>query len=122
MPIDYEAIARAGGIGKGRPKSLLVEDAKKTRVSIDERESLKVKKRSGGQCEIVEHGKSRCQKRAVHVHHMMGGIGVRGRGESAKAARKQHACSDHHDLITGKKLFRTGRELPHFKDEYRRVR
>lgn len=118
MPIDYSLLT----FSKGRPKSLLVEDVKKARVSVDDRESLKVKKRSKGQCEIVERGKPRCVKKAVHVHHMMGGIGVRGRGESAKAMRKQHACVDHHELIGGKKLFRIGRELPHYKDEYRKVK
>ena len=107
---------------KPRPRKLEKADRRKARVSVDDRESAKVKVRSTGQCEIVERGKPRCIKKALHVHHMLGGIGVRGRGESAKAIRKQHACTDHHDLITAKKLVRIGRALPHFKDEYRRVK
>lgn len=122
MPIDYAAVERAGGIGKGRPAALLRDDRRKKRVSLDERESEKVKARSGGQCEIAEVGQPRCRKRAFHVHHMLSGIGVRGRGESAKAIRKQHTCPDHHDLITGKKLFRLGGELPHYTNWYRRVK
>lgn len=118
MPIDYSLLK----FSKGRVKSLLVDDARKARVSVDDRESAKVKVRSTGQCEIVERRKPRCIKKAIHVHHMIGGIGVRGRGESAKAIRKQHACPDHHELITAKKLVRIGRALPHFKDEYRRVK
>jgi hypothetical protein len=129
MPIDYEAIARAGGFGKGRPKSLLVEDVKKKRVSVDDRESEKVRKRSGGICEVHEPLTSRnvktlgrCTRRAVHVHHMLGGNGVRGRGESAKSIRKQHVCDRCHEDIGGKKLVRIGGELPHYTDRYRRVK
>jgi len=131
-PIDYEAIARAGGFGKGRPKSLLVEDVKKARVSVDDRESAKVKVRSGGRREafIEKHpdvrvdltATWRCHRRALHVHHMLSGIGVRGRGESAKEIRKQHLCQKCHEDIGGKKLQRIGGDLPHYTDAYRRVK
>ena len=118
MPIDTSALP----FSKGRPASLLRDDRRKRRESVDDRESQKVRKRSGGKCEISVVGEPPCPRRACHVHHMLGGIGVRGRGESAKSARKQSACLPHHEQITGKRLQRIGPALPHFKDRYRRVR
>lgn len=108
-----------------RPRKLEKQDRLKVRVSLDDKESAKVKARSGGRCEIeVEVNRKvawRCKRRAVHVHHMLGGIGVRGRGESAKAIRKQHACSDCHSDITNHVLVRIGEQMPHYRDRYRRV-
>lgn len=103
MAIDYDAIARAGGIGKGTPLRVQIKDAKAAWQKVDERESRKVRKRSGGRCEVTVNG-SRCTRRAFQVHHHMGGIGVRGRGESALAKNKTHACSQCHPKITGKTL------------------
>jgi hypothetical protein len=80
-----------------------------TRAATDEQESDKVKARSKGQCEVIEaipnawSKKSftlkRCPKRALHVHHLLGGIGVRGRGKSALADNKLHLCPDCHSDI-----------------------
>jgi hypothetical protein len=80
-----------------------------TRAATDEKESDKVKARSKGQCEVIEaipnawSKKSftlkRCPKRALHVHHLLGGIGVRGRGKSALAENKLHLCIDCHSDI-----------------------
>ena len=86
---------------KPRPRKLEKADRTKRRVSIDDKESDKVKARSGGQCEVRWFGATgqveyRCQRRAVHVHHMLGGIGVRGRGASALAENKVHACDKCH--------------------------
>ena len=110
---------------KPRPRKLEKADRLKARVSVDDKESAKVKKRSRGQCEIVEVMKRgsqfRCPFRANHVHHMLGGIGVRGRGESAKAERKQHVCSNCHSDIGNHVLVRLGEQMPHFTDRYRRV-
>ena len=114
MAIDYEAIRRAGGIGKGTPIRTKIEQAKAAWQTIDDRESWKVRKRSGGQCE-VRIGNSRCWKRAFEVHHHMGGFGIRGRGESAKATNKSHCCSACHGLITS-------RRLQHVKGNHYRVR
>lgn len=111
---------------KGRPSKLEKADRKSARVSIDEQESRKVRKRSTGRCEVVVQVNRkvawRCKRRAVHVHHMLGGIGVRGRGESAKAIRKQHTCQECHSDITGHVLQRIGDVLPHFMDRYTRVK
>lgn len=126
MPIDWQAIADAGGIGKGRPSALLRDDRRKKRVSLDERESEKVKARSGGQCEIRVIGEGRCLRKAVHVHHQIGGWGSRARGPSVLSRHKQHACTRCHDDITGrvggKKLVRIGGEVPLWTDRYRRVK
>jgi hypothetical protein len=113
------------GFPKPRPARLEREDRKKTRVTADETESKKVKLRSGGRCEVVVQGEGRCRRRAHSVHHMIGGIGVRGRGVSALAERKQHVCdgpTGHHGLITDHVLQRvpTG-TLPHYTDTYVRV-
>ena len=89
MAIDYDAIARAGGLGKGTPIRTKIEQAKAAWQKVDERESRKVRRRSGGQCE-VRVGDVRCPDRARHVHHHMGGSGVRGRGASAHARHKSH--------------------------------
>ena len=111
---------------KPRPAKLEKADRLKARVSIDDRESATVKARSEGRCEVRWRGKPTealhcCQRRANHVHHMLGGIGVRGRGESAKAIRKQHVCSDCHSDIGNHVLVRQGDQVPHWTDRYTRV-
>lgn len=111
---------------KPRPRKLEKADRLKVRVSIDDKGSDEAKARSGGRCEIWTLAnrkfKSRCQRRAQHIHHMLGGNGVRGRGESAKAIRKQHACSDCHSDITNHVLVRHGGVMPHWTDAYTRVK
>jgi len=119
MPINYDAIQKAGGIGKGAPISVVTEERRSTRRRLDERESLKVKVRSGGRCEIKSP--ERCERKAAHVHHMISGIGRRARGISALAQHKQHACIQCHALITSKKLRRQGSETPRWTDKYERV-
>lgn len=114
---------------KGRPASLERTDRRKARQSKDEAESAKVKARSGGRCEVEEHfGETlvtyRCQRRAVQVHHMIGGWGKRARGDSLNSEHKQHVCLGHHADITGHILQRVCGPLhaPHWTDAYRRVR
>src|SRR3990167_8465746 len=99
--------------GKPRPRKLEKADRTKQRVSVDSRESAKVKARSGGQCEVRWFGATgqveyRCQRRAGHVHPMLGGIGVRGRGESALAKNKLNVCDVHHSEIHAHVLVRDG--------------
>ena len=103
MRIDYGAISRAGGLGKGTPRKVAKAARTRLRVTVDERESAKVRVRSGGRCEVVVQGQ-RCSGRAFEVHHQMGGFGVRGRGKSALARNKTHACSKCHHAITGNVL------------------
>lgn len=61
-------------------------------------ENMKVRARSGGQCEVVL-GEVRCRKAGRDVHHLLGGHGRRGRGDSALATHKVHTCVDHHRLM-----------------------
>jgi hypothetical protein len=124
MAIDYQAIADAGGIGKGTPRKLLKDKRATDRKDIDAEENRKVKARSGGRCEVVWFGRKarkvkRCERRAVPgVHHMYGGSGVRARGKSLLAKHKQDVCQECHDLITGKVLRRIGTEERLWTDEY----
>ena len=103
MAMDYDAVARAGGFSKGRPRTILSAEATAAWQAIDKRESAKVRQRSGGRCEVTV-GRVRCQRRAFEVHHHQGGIGVRGRGDSALMRHKTHTCSACHHRITGKTL------------------
>jgi hypothetical protein len=127
MGIDWDAIAAAGGIPKGPPRAVLKAKKVKAREDADEKESAKVHDRSGRRCEVVWFGKkarivTKCDRPSMPgVHHMLGGSGVRARGESLKAERKQDVCRECHDLITGKVLRRIGGEMPHYTDEYERV-
>lgn len=102
MAIDWDSIAKLGGIGKGTPIALQREKHKRDWQKIDEKESRKVRKRSAGRCEarIITPGRRalvRCLRRAFHVHHHLGGFGVRGRGESALAKHKSHLCAQCHE-------------------------
>jgi hypothetical protein len=121
MTIDYSQLPLA----KGRPAKLAKADRAKTREGLDAAESAAVKVRSGGRCEVVSFGArrllERCKRRAFHVHHMLGGIGVRARGKSALAIHKQHVCSDCHSDITGHVLRRVGGDVPLWTDEYERA-
>ena len=107
MAINYDKIAAAGGLGKGTPIRTKIEQAKAAWQKIDDRESRKVRKRSGGRCEVIVNG-ARCGKPAWSVHHHMGGYGVRGRGDSALAKHKTHCCGSGttgcHGLITSRRL------------------
>lgn len=107
---------------KGRPVALERQDRRTARKSADDAENTKVKARSGGRCEVYvkkfpdfREGLLvwwRCPRRAVHVHHLMGGIGVRGRGASAKASNKLHLCETCHREIHAHVLVPDG---PHFR-------
>ena len=44
-------------------------------------------------------GEQRCRKRGREIHHLLGGHGRRGCGESILATHKVHACVDHHRLM-----------------------
>lgn len=102
-----------GAITKGKPHWKVIEKAKDDRADRDEEESAKVRKRSGGVCE-VRVGGTRCRRKAFHVHHHLGGNGRRGRGESALAKHKTHSCVTCHEQI--------GKQLRHVRgNHYRRV-
>ena len=61
-------------------------------------ENAAVQARSGGRCEVVLDGR-RCRKAGREVHHLLGGHGRRGRGDSALATHKVHTCVAHHRLM-----------------------
>ena len=115
MPINYELLP----FGKGTPLAAQKAKRLRERQTIDERENEKVKARSGGRCEIVTDGR-RCNRRGCQVHHMVGG-GLRAKGDSAKAAKKQHACEPCHSAITSHRIQRIGSAVPHYTDRYRKV-
>ena len=106
---------------KGRPAKLEKADRTAKRVDRDDKESKKVRERSKGRCEMWE-GLVRCTRRAVHVHHLLGGIGVRGRGDSAEASRKLHLCNSCHSDLHSHVLVRHGGLTPHYQDCYERVK
>ena len=62
-------------------------------------ENANVRARSGGRCEVVL-GETRCRKAGREVHHLLGGHGRRGRGDSVLATHKVHTCLDHHRLMS----------------------
>lgn len=107
---------------KLRPKVLDTDDRKKREKEFDEKESAKAKARAKGRCEIFVVGEGRCKRRDAQTHHMLGGWGRRGKGESAKAERKQRVCDSCHRLITGHalKLLQDG-PLPMWDDAYERI-
>jgi len=101
------------GYPKPRPRALEKQARKRAKQSVEDRENKRVRERSKGQCEVrhiynwmdlsLRHGSTRCspcQRRASEIHHMLGGSGRRGVGESAKAENKLHLCGPCHDLIT----------------------
>ena len=106
---------------KGRPIALEREDRRKARQAADEKENQKVRARSGGLCEavwLIRRGSEicgeHCHRRASEVHHLVYGIGVRGRGLSALAANKVHLCRTCHRDIHAHVLVPDG-------DSFRRV-
>lgn len=111
-------------LSKGTHGSLQTEQVRKARRSKDERESDKVRERSGGRCEVVV-GSKRCHRASREVHHMLPGRS-RLKGVAVLAQHKQHVCSACHADITGplggKRLIRVGGAVPWFTDSYRRVK
>src|SRR3990167_2409825 len=108
---------------KGVTAKARIAKVRSARQSVDRRESAKVKARSEGWCEVMRlgpFGDYRCVLKANQVHHMLGGIGTRGRNRSALAEHKQHVCDTCHQLITEKRLERIGGDVPLWTDKYRR--
>ena len=102
---------------KGRPAALEKADRKSARDARDRSENAKVKARSHGLCEATWFGATgrilyRCDRRAVHVHHRLSGIGVRGRGQSALAKNKLALCARCHSDLHAHVLVPDG---PHFR-------
>lgn len=97
---------------KPRPKFIDKREAAAKKLAEDIAENKIVKARSTGQCEVLVVHRTkpfwivsvydvRCKRRASHVHHLISGIGRRGRGVSIKAEHKLHICESCHDQIHG---------------------
>lgn len=88
---------------KGKPQMAERDDRERKADAFDRAESEKVKVRSKGRCEVTVIG-IRCKRRGFEVHHHIGGWKLRGKGPSALAKNKTHACTACHRLITGNTL------------------
>jgi hypothetical protein len=118
MPIDY---SRSPLPKVNQVEATYREDMEKLLALADKRGSEQARVRAEGQCEIWVDD-VRCQKPDTQTHHMLGGHGVRARGESAKAIRKQRCCWDCHRLVQAEtKVRRVGGEMPHYTDRYART-
>jgi hypothetical protein len=99
MAIDYTVFDKLpSAFGKGRTHPMVIKEARSERAAVDRKGTEKVKQRSGGRCEVTVAGQ-RCKRTARETHHHLKGNGQRGRGESAKAKHKTHACDKCHRLI-----------------------
>jgi hypothetical protein len=120
--MDYTGLAHP----KPRPRKLEKADRLKVRVSLDDKGSDQARARAGGRCEIWTQVNRkiawRCKRRVLHIHHMIGGIGKRGRGISALAKHKQAVCSECHSDIGAHVLVRHGGVVPLWNDRYTRVK
>lgn len=115
---------------KGVTAKARIAKVRSARQSVDRRESAKVKVRSGGRCEVIEaHPNSwsqlsfslkRCQRAAIHVHHLLSGRGVRARGASALQDNKLAVCGLCHADIHDRRLVRA--DDTNGKPTYRRVK
>jgi hypothetical protein len=92
---------------KPKPFKLERDEKRADDQKVDKAESVKVKARSKGRCEVTEGG-YRCNARAFEVHHHIGGWKLRGRGASALAENKTHCCTPCHQAITGNVLEHLG--------------
>ena len=90
--------ARTLAFPKPLPQMLEREERRARQRARERVENAKVRKRSGGRCEVVL-GDERCRKAGREIHHLLGGTGRRGRGASVLATHKVHACARHHRLI-----------------------
>lgn len=96
---------------KPRPAKLARAERRKQQMATDDAQNRVVRQRSGGRCEVIEEvmgGLQRCDHVAIHVHHLLSGIGVRGRGRSAMAENKLHCCLRCHDAIHAHTLIPEG--------------
>jgi len=94
---------------KPRARKLEKSDRAKAKAKLDRAENAKVRKRSGGRCEVLSCGMAwtlygwtlqRCQRRAVgDPHHLIKGYGQRNVGPSIWAEWKLATCKECHSDI-----------------------
>lgn len=100
---------------KPRIRALVKRDKDAAKDAIDRREKAKVRKRSGGMCEVrwKHQGRgftaARCWRRAIPgTHHLIFGIGRRNVGKSILAEHRLDVCQRCHDEITQRILVPVG--------------
>lgn len=93
-----------------KPKPyVLVKREKKAQIeALDRQERKKCHQRSLGRCEVIEEIakpeqsallKVRCKGRAVHNHHLIGGVGRRNVGKSVLFTHRIDTCTKCHQDI-----------------------
>lgn len=97
---NFSALAHPKG---SRRDDRAARDAEHARESDEQ--DRKVWRRSEGRCEVrtaFKHPvsftyRARCKRRAVHIHHRLGGHGRRDIGPSMMAENKLHVCAICHE-------------------------
>ena len=97
-PTRAESTAPDLAFPKPFPQVLERQQRRACQQARERRENVVVRQRSGGRCEVVL-GETRCRKPGREIHHLRGGHGRRGWGDSVLATHKVHTCVDHHRLM-----------------------
>lgn len=104
---------------KGRPRVLVTREKKSAVEAKDRAERAKCHLRSGLRCEVwivtPQPEQSvivvkRCKGKAVHNHHLIGGIGKRNVGPSILAAHRIDVCKKCHQDIEAELLIPANRD------------
>ena len=86
-----------------KPATTRRQEQRARRTALEARDELgniQVKARSMGWCEL--HPWTHCGHRLAHIHHMLGGVGRRGVGDSALPQNKIAVCAlCHHSIHSG---------------------
>ena len=98
LPMSSGSTAPDLAFPKPVPQVLERQERRARQQALERKENATVRQRSDGRCEVVL-GEQRCRKRGREIHHLLGGHGRRGCGESVLATHKVHACVDHHRLM-----------------------
>jgi hypothetical protein len=104
---------------KGRPRILEKRETKSALTAKDNAERKKCHLRSGMRCEVKEVTPKpeqslivtkRCKGKAVHNHHLKGGVGRRNVGDSILAAHRIDTCQKCHQDIEAEILVPANRD------------
>lgn len=107
------------GIPKPRPRVLEKRKAKADLKAEDDRQRKRCHARSGGRCEVNEVipqpwestiVTKRCKGKAVHNHHLIGGVGRRNVGPSILAEHRIDTCQKCHQDIEAEILVPADRD------------
>lgn len=98
---------------KGKPKVITKREEKAQLKAQDDKERKRCHVRSGGRCEVKEVipkpeasliVTKRCKGKAVHNHHLKGGVGRRNVGDSILAEHRLDTCQKCHQDIEAEVL------------------